>query len=165
MKEHIFYFDPEKREYLLRHFDSANIAGSYFLAHVFQSPEHLLKFINSQSPSAIISQGDNSMAHCFIHHKNQIVGYNGVAKRSEISSNDIVKERRGEHEIETAYLKSLLPTSHFCIISIQTSKGLSIVTAFPGDYAPPFPNNNQSKEMFDLSVLFWKEHILLKKTI
>jgi hypothetical protein len=39
----------------------------------------------------------------------------------------------------------------------------TLITVFPGDYAPPFPYDGMMQEEKERAVLFWQENILLKK--
>ena len=158
-----FYLSDSHRMHVLRHFHNSEIAGSHFYTSVFKNPEELLSFINKTEPIRTIPQNKNRKAYCFCTSDGQPVGTSGIALRSDLSPEQIVFEAREGFDMEIGTVDKLPETSEFCVVADSTSEGWEIITAFPGKYAPPFPQKHQDQIEYELSASFWKQHILLKK--
>ena len=158
----LFYLKTSQREHVLRHFHAKDMAGSHFYSEVFVSPEGLLDYINSVEPIHTFQQSRTRNAYCFVNTSGQAVGTSGLAKSSDLDENCIIRQIRDGYTIEIG-LVDLLPETHsFCVIADESPDGLSVITAFPGDYARPFALKSQPADEYELNKKFWEEHVLLK---
>ena len=140
----------------------SELAGSHFYPHVFGDPEGLIDYINVHEPLEVIQQLDNRFAFCFAALDRKPVGTSGLARREELQPSQIQQQVRDGFTIDIGIVDSLPETYLFCVIAHETSDGFSIITAFPGGNARPFPQKSQPREEFELNRTFWKEHVLLK---
>jgi hypothetical protein len=73
---------------------------------------------------------------------------------------DVKFVQRGIHKVPV--IEGVLPKeTNICSLVIQTyelGKIWNIVTAFPGDMAPPYPNEKQSTKEHQISEDYWKSH-------
>jgi hypothetical protein len=157
-----FFITPNRRKHLLRHMLPTELAGSHFYPHVFGDAEVLIDYINVHEPLEVIQQLDNGFAFCFSTLDGNPVGTSGLAKRKVLQPSQIEQQVRDGFTIEVGIVDSLPVTHLFCVIAHETSDGFSIITAFPGGNARPFPRKSQPREEFELNRTFWKEHVLLK---
>lgn len=158
-----FYFSEAGRQHVGRHFGAENLAGSHFLRSTFSTPDELLAFVNSIEPTQVIEQSAGKSAFCFELNDGRMAGTSGLAARKDIPANAIVRETREGYTMEIGFVSELPLTNAFCVIAQKTSQGLSIITAFPGDYARPFAQKGQPAEEYALNKKFWEEHVLLKQ--
>lgn len=161
--KHLFYFSDAGRKHVARHFDMHNLAGSHFLQSTFSTPDDLLSYLNATHSMQIIPQSSGKSAYCFRMADGRMAGTSGLAQRSHLPAQDIVREVREGYTIEIGLLAELPLTADFCIIAQETEEGLSIITAFPGGYARPFAQKGQPPEEYALNKRFWEEHVLLKQ--
>lgn len=156
-----YRMSPESREHMMRHFSKKNLAGSKFNEAIFPDPESILEFIQENTPFEIIKQEDNIEVMMFKLENGKIAGTCGVAKRSEIAPEKIKRDSRDGFSMDIAHLNASPTTSEFCVVVKTMEKLKSVITAFPGIYAPPFPNNSQTQEKKMESRIFWDSHILV----
>ncbi|MFM8839044.1 MAG: hypothetical protein ACKOHH_10505, partial [Bacteroidota bacterium] len=71
-------------------------------------------------------------------------------------------EVRNGFVIQFAWVDSLVPTNLLTVVCDVITLPYSIITAFPGDYAPAIPHQGMGKVEFAVAEDFWQEHILLK---
>jgi hypothetical protein len=157
----MFYIAPENTLHLARHFAGSDVAGSHFDLDAFPTIESFVEYINEHEPHEVIEQSENKKAYLFRHHLGTNVGTCGIAKRTDIPSNDIIVENRDGFQIEIGLVKELPKTQEFCVIASETDRGKSVITAFPGMYAPPFPAVDQNKEDYLKSNEFWLTYVLI----
>lgn len=157
-----FFINPENRQHLIRHFPGSDIPGSHFFPEIFESIEDLLDYIHQHKPFEVIEQSSGRKAYCYKHHLNLNVGTYGIANRIAIPAKDIIVEKRDGFQIEVGLVKELPQTSEFCVIAADTDRGKSVITAFPGLYAPPFPSNRMTEDDLLSSQTFWQKFILVK---
>lgn len=158
-----FYVHADSAHHLARHFAGSDVPGSHFDQSVFRSMNDLLNYINSYEPYDVIGQSATKKAYLFRHHEGIEVGTCGIALRNTIPSSDIIRENRDGFQLEIGMVKELPKTNEFCVIATETNQGKSVVTAFPGIYAPPFPAAGQTREEYLRNKIFWNEFILMRK--
>lgn len=158
-----FYLSDSGRKHVGRHFGVENLAGSHFLQSTFASPDDLLSYVNTAAPVQTITQSIGKSAYCFQITDGRMAGTSGLARRTALPAQEIVREIREGYTIEIGLVDELPLTTHFCVIAQETSNGLSIITAFPGGYARPFAQKGQPTEEYALNKKFWEEHALLKQ--
>jgi hypothetical protein len=158
-----FYINENRRTHLLRHMQSNELAGSHFYPHVFGAPQALIDYINSHEPMKVIQQRNKRFAFCFAEMDGHLVGTSGLAKRIDLQASQIQPHVREGFTIEVGIVDTLPETHLFSVITDETPDGLSIITAFPGEFARPFAQKSQPREEYELNKKFWQEHVLLKQ--
>ena len=158
-----FILSANRHDHILRHFGDHTLAGSHFNSDVFASPQELMLFINSNAPISNQSYSEKKAAYLFQTKDGRAVGTQGVALRKNILPVDIVIEKREGYTLSIGLIEELPITREFCVITYDTSEGLSIMTAFPGSYARPFAQKGQPAKEYALNKQFWTEHVLLRK--
>ena len=160
-----FLISDKRRAHLLRHMLPNELAGSHFYDYAFYEAEALIDYINRHEPFEVIQQRDKRFAFCFAAIDGHPIGTSGLAKRSELATSQIERQVREGYTIDVGIVDTLPETHLFCVIADETPDGLSIITAFPGAYAQPFPQKNQPRIEYEFNRKFWDEHILLKKRV
>lgn len=158
-----FYLTPKSRGHLERHFGDGESAGSYFLKDTFLTPNDLLLYLPSATPTSVIEQTPSNRVFTYKLTDGRMAGTLGLMKRSSFSEKELARELRDGFTIDVGLVDQLELTADFCVVASETSKGLSIITAFPGNYARPFAQKGQPAREYALNKLFWEEHVLLRK--
>lgn len=143
------------------HFGSEAAAGSVFDENVFPTVASLMDYILTRRPDQIIHQPNLNQAHVYELKELERSGWTGLGKRTDYSS--VLSELRNGWPVDFVYVHSFPSTNLVTIICRETSSGLEVVTAFPGEYAPPFPNSGQTPEEIDINKRFWSDRILLRR--
>ena len=157
-----FYITPKSLRHLERHFGEGKLAGSYFLRDTFESPADLLKYLENATQTSSVIQTSNTTIFNYSLTDGRMAGMVGIAKRNCISKQNLSREIRDGITIDVGIVDELQLTPEFCIVARRTSKGSSIITAFPGGYARPFARNGQPSKEYSLNKLFWDEHALIR---
>jgi hypothetical protein len=157
-----FYLTPKSLRHLQRHFGNGTMAGSYFLAGTFQTSDDLLAFLENAEPVSITKQTATNSVFLYVLTDGRMAGTVGIAKRNSFSADNLSLELRDGFQIEVGLVEELTFTTDFYIIARQTSKGYSIITAFPGRFARPFARKGQPANEYELNKQFWEDHVLLK---
>jgi hypothetical protein len=158
-----FILSAKCHDHILRHFGDNSFAGSHFNSTTFASPQELMLFINSNAPISTQSYSEKKAAYLFQTKDGRAVGTRGIAKRNKVPTKDIVHEKREGYLLYIGLVEELPITTQFCVIAHETDEGLSIITAFPGNYARPFAQKGQPAKEYALNKQFWAEHVLLRK--
>jgi hypothetical protein len=146
-------------EHCKQHFGDSEKSGSKFNTVVFPNLDIILLSIKSIEPKRIVEQSSGRFAHVYELHG--YCGWSGVGKRADY--NRIETEIRAGFVTEFAVVESLPQTRLLTVISEFKDGTYTLITVFPGDYAPPFPYDGMLPEEKERAVSFWKENILLKK--
>ena len=160
-----FHIKETRRPHMLRHMHPSELAGSQFYSHVFGDPEELIDYINAHEPLEVILQREKRFAFCFAEMDGHPVGTSGLAKRIDLQASQIERHVREGYTLEVGIVDKLPETHLFCVIADETPNGLSIITAFPGEFARPFAQKSQTKQEYELNRAFWDEHVLLMKRL
>ena len=158
-----FYITPKARKHLLRHFSENTFSGSHFNQHVFNCPEDLVSYLNSDEDKEFCIQYESKNSICFAYTHIESIGTEGIALRNAIGEENIIFSQRDGYNLDIALCEHIPETNIFLVFARKTKIGLSITTAFPGRYSRPFPRKGQSSNEYLLNKKFWKEHVLLKK--
>lgn len=145
-----------------RHFGECKLAGSYFLQDTFESPADLLLYLENAIQTSPVIQTSNTTLFNYSLTDGRMAGMVGIAKRNCISEQHLSREIRDGITIDVGIVDELQFTPEFCIVARRTSKGHSIITAFPGGYARPFARKGQPSKEYALNKLFWEEHVLVR---
>jgi hypothetical protein len=73
------------------------------------------------------------------------------------------KVNRNNYEVWTCEVEELPTTNLLTIIALNHENTLQIVTLFPGDYAPAFPQGLGDQE--EKKRVFWEGHCLMNKKV
>lgn len=122
-----------------------------------------MNYINSRIPDQIIQQEDQIQAHLF--KAEFAVGTCALSDLNSLKDSDIQLEIRDGISIRFAWIDALPETNHFCVIVEGSQSPFEIITLFPGEYAPPFPQANQSEKSNIVSMEFWEKHVLVKMLV
>jgi len=158
----MFVISPDKVQHLNRHFAGSKVPGSHFNTDVFPTIDSLIEYINKHEPYTIIQQSATKKAYLFMHEEGIEVGTCGIAKRDSLPTNDIITEQRDGFSIEIGLVKELPKSNEFCVIATDTIDGKMVLTAFPGMFAPPFPEAEKNEGDYLKSKYFWQKYILIK---
>jgi hypothetical protein len=157
-----YIWTEDSRVYVLRHFGRSSSPGSYFEPSLFPDPDTLLAVLEGIEPDKKHQQGQGREAHVYSFPESTVCGYVGVGKRSNYAKSECGEELRNGFVTPFAWVDSLLPTHTLTIVCDSHVLPYSMITAFPGDYAPAFPHQGMNPIEFAEAEGFWQEHILLK---
>lgn len=149
------FLSEEVKEHLQRHF-SYGILGSKF---IFDSPDTLFQIIVNQYPQlvreAIVNEyGCKTVSITFPF----VVGYCNVVPLDELNEEELSTMRvvsRGESTTRCIISPRVFPT-HECQLILDANN--NIVTAYPGELAPPLP------ESPDIHDEYWDNHVFIEPT-
>lgn len=94
------------------------------------------------------------------------VGTIAIIPYSELESGDQKKVYLAENRgflLKHLDVKELPNTYHLTLILNQSEAGYTLLTAFPGPAALPFPNNQMNKVTYKECATFWNHHVFLVK--
>lgn len=155
-----YLITDKAREHCNQHIGDSGKSGSKFNTEVFLSLESILTEIKSIQPNRIVEQSSGRVAH--IYELNGFCGWIGIGKRADYSR--IETEIRNGFVTEFAVVETLPQTRLLTVIAEFIDGTYTLITVFPGDYAPPFPYEGMEPEEKERASVFWKENILLKKS-
>lgn len=158
-----FYLTSKGQLHMKRHFGDGNLAGSYFLKETYRTPSDLLLYLQDAKPKRIIKQPPITIILTYTLTDGRMAGTVGLTKKSFFTEKNLIREVRDGFTVDVGLVDELELTVEFCIVARETSKGLSIITAFPGGYARPFARKGQPAKEYALNKQFWEEHVLLKR--
>jgi hypothetical protein len=156
-----YILSEKAKAHIQLHFGKTAAAGSLFDESVFPTIENLFSYLLLRTPDQIIRQLNSNQAHVYVLHELSSCGWTGLGKRSEYPN--IQSEVRNGWNVDFAYIDFFPSTNYVTVICSETELGFLVVTAFPGEYAPPFPNCSQSTDEIEINKRYWSEHILLRK--
>ena len=162
MVEGTFFLNENSRKHLQRHFSDGDAAGSHFYPEAFPEPDDLIIYVNTHEHYACINQPNHTSVWVFHYDMPAFVGNSGIIERSLVDPDSIIREVRYGFTIDVACIKEMQQTRHFCVVAKSTLQGRMVITAFPGQYAPPFPSASQPIEQRRESERFWNKHLLVK---
>lgn len=157
-----YVLTEDRRGHVLRHFGGSAASDSYFESSIFPNPETLLALLEGMEPENQHQQGNGREAHVYCFPAGTVCGYVGLGKRRDYDKSVWDEELRNGFVIQFAWVDSLVPTHSLTVVCDVTALPYSIITAFPGDYAPAFPHQGMDEAEFAVAEDFWQEHILLK---
>ncbi|MEK0420775.1 MAG: hypothetical protein EBV15_07050 [Bacteroidetes bacterium] len=150
------------KNHLKVHFGEWEKSGSKFNLDVFPNLNSLLSSLITITPARIIKQSNNREAHEYCFPEPHFTGFNGVGLRKDFPNAVIQTEIRNGFETEFIEVDSLTKTCFVTVIAELKDAEYSIITVYPGRYAPAFPYTGMVKEEQLIAEKFWKQHILLR---
>jgi len=130
--------------------------GSKFDYKFCRHPFEILSALKKGKMSEEIYQSNNRIAR--IYEFPEIVGTDQILESTTIDPKKIIPLKRNDQIIRVVY-KEKLPSTNYLVIVESANK--KIITAFPGKYAPPFPNNKLNPSENKLAETFWEHHVFV----
>ncbi len=158
-----YLLSSETRQHIAIHFGKQEKAGSCFYPEVFPAVDDLLFTLEKRNPHDIILQAAGREAHTYNLSDIGACGSLGLGFKAEYADQKIVKENRNGLFVEYAEAEELPSTSLVTVICSRDNDVCTLITVFPGGYAPAFPHNGMEPEELSRAVAFWDQYILLKK--
>ena len=168
----------EQAFYLLKHFTEIDSeAHSLFLAHGFEELEitHQLQTIGSKfyysfctspfkleeqlgnvQPNQKIIQSNGRIAQ--VYQFDQLIGTEQVIEKEKVNQDQIIQLERNGNLIEAVQLHELPHTNQLVVVK---SKEDAWITAFPGKYAPAFPNEWMNETEKSVATVYWQNHLFI----
>jgi hypothetical protein len=153
------YHSKEIREQL-------DMVGSKFVPAFAQHPMDIL---NSLKKAFFTNRdiGDNKIVAQYTFSEQEFP--NGIGNSALIPLNKLsdqqqatkYKVNRNNYEVWTCEVEELPTTNLLTIIALNHENTLQIVTLFPGDYAPAFPQGLGDQE--EKKRVFWEGHCLMQR--
>ena len=153
------YHSKEIREQL-------DMVGSKFVPAFARQPMDIL---NSLKKDSFTNRdiGDNKIVAQYTFSEQEFP--NGIGNSALIPLNKLsdqqqatkYKVNRNNYEVWTCEVDELPITNLLTIIALNQENTLQIVTLFPGDYAPAFPQGLGDQE--EKKRVFWEGHCLITK--
>lgn len=148
------------------------LSGSKFYREFARNPQELLETIIEQKKNKsylrIITQEERVIWIVRFPEKKyeKGIGNNGLIKIDSLSEEEKKGLYTGEREgkkVNLIRLNRRNPTWQLCVI-ISRDESPSILTVFPGDYAPALPDPEEMNgEEFEKSIAFWEKYALVVK--
>lgn len=168
----------EQAFYLLKHFTELDSdAHGLFLAHGFKEAEITQqlqtigsKFYNSfctspfnletqlkrAKPIEQIIQSNGRIAQ--VYQFDQLIGTELVIEKEKVNQDQIILLERNGNLIEAVQLHELPHTNQLVVVK---SKEDAWITAFPGKYAPAFPNEWMNETEKSVATVYWQNHLFI----
>jgi hypothetical protein len=158
-----YLLSDRAKKHVEGHFAQNAKSGSIFRPDYFPTIESLLKFMVDIEPIREIIQSEYSVAHLYEIDALEYVGWEGVGKLSDYPKVKVQEENRNGYMTRFMEIEELPQTKLVNVVFKNCLNGMELITVFPGNYVPAFPNTSMSKDDFQIASEFWSEHILLKK--
>lgn len=158
-----YKLNEKARQHVAGHFCNSKIAGSVFNPDIFPDINALMKFLSNLQAVETIDRPNSIGAHIYYTTNIEFIGWDGVGKIHDYPNIKVQTELRSGYETSFIEVTDLPKTNFATIIYKRNSKEYELITAFPGEYAPAFPNEKMLSEEFNAATNFWKHHILLKQ--
>ena len=145
----------EVREHLMRHF-ADDLPGSKFAV---ESPERLLQMVVDCFPEAVRNATVNDGCKIVSVQFPFDIGICNVVPLSELTEEELATlhtEKRGEATVRCAVSDRRFPTDDCQLILDENNQ---VITAYPGELAPPLPENPEIHDPY------WDEHVFIQLKI
>ena len=150
--------------YILKHFESIDVdsrnlflkngyseleiaksiatIGSKFFNTFCSNPFQLSIIINNSNPVESISQSNGNSIFIYSFQESDGIGTDNLINLNNLlplEINNLKVETRNNFKIKIVEKASFVKTNQLVVVASQENN--EIITAFPGQYAPPFPNH------------------------
>lgn len=157
-----FLIPPENEKHILRHFVSDPTPGGKFNPDLFPNAQALLKFIDQNAEVSSFVQASGRYVFLYQTAENAFAGWTGISPRNKWPEHLLIPGERDGCSIYTFHTSALEKTHVFCVITTPPEQGLyTILTAFPGPYAPPLPKATLPPLILKEAKQFWDQHVFL----
>lgn len=164
LSKHFSKLSRQEKERLKTRFSETEIlgqlkvSGSKFLYEFAKGPADLIGKLSSAEPSRTVKELGGRMAQ--VYHFQTSVGYSGILSFDEIPErfHDSIKlVKRGENMVYVWTSSEKIRTSSIVLIIEENT----IITCFPGNYAPALPKPDMPALYKKQSQIFWSNHVFL----
>lgn len=171
--------------YILKHFESIDVdsrnmflkngyseleilklistIGSKFFNTFCSNPFQLSKIINNSNPVESIKQSNGNSIFIYSFDKSGGIGNDNVINLNSLlplELNNLKLETRNNFKIKIVQKASFVKTNQLVVVASKENN--EIITAFPGQYAPPFPIHLTDTKSKIASERFWEEHAFIE---
>ncbi len=133
--------------------------GSKFLSEFVKGPFDLISLLNRKSPKNIIKQDNGRTA--FIFEFSLMVGTCSLIELIKIPEKhriNLKKICRGNNQVWSFHTKERFFTNQIVLITDNNS----VITCFPGIFAPPLPSLELPESLKNESTEFWQKHSFIQ---
>lgn len=171
--------------YILKHFESIDVdsrnlffengyseleisksiatIGSKFFNTFCSNPFQLSKIINNSKPVESFNQSNGNCVFIYSFHESDGIGNDNLINLSNLlllELNNLKVETRNNFKIKIVQKVSFVKTNQLVVVASKENN--EIITAFPGQYAPPFPIHLSDTKSKIASERFWEEHAFIE---
>lgn len=163
--KHFSKIDDSERTILEENYSSIEVdrqlaqVGSKFYPEFTKGPYDLIAKLNTADPDEVFNQ--NNLRTVFIFRYNMEIGTDGIVSINSLSKrnrNEIYCKSRGGVTVKTWKTSKKIETHQVVLIAKENS----IITCFPGTFAPSLPSANMTENEFKLAHDFWKQHVFIE---
>ena len=171
--------------YILKHFESIDVdsrnlflkngyseleiaksiatIGSKFFNTFCSNPFQLSKIINNSNPVESIKQSNGNCIFIYSFHESGGIGTDNLINLNNllpIEQSNLRLEIRNGFLIKIVQKASFVKTNQLVVVASKENN--EIITAFPGQYAPPFPIHLSETKSKIASERFWGDHAFIE---
>jgi hypothetical protein len=146
-----------------------NAPGSKFHVNRFDSPLSLWEKLPEFSPFVVKEElRKDGNIHIAYRFPEQLfpsgIGFDGLIARNELPvglPKNIQHVKRNGYEVASVKMDDMPVTFELHLV-MASGNPESVITMFPGTYAPPFPKKEfQTEEDYLNSLSFWENHLMV----
>lgn len=127
--------------------------GSKFLPTFCSNPWKLPEILRARAPQQIIQQANGRTAQ--VYRFEERIGTDQIIALDETNRQETHRIIRNGLPVRAIHARALpLTNSLVLILSLEGNW----ITAFPGTYAPPLPQNGMSEALYQEATDFWEKH-------
>jgi hypothetical protein len=137
--------------------------GSKFFNTFCSNPLHLSKIINNSNPVESISQSNGNSIFIYSFHESGGIGNDNLINVNNLLPFELKYlkvEKRNNFKIKIVEKEGFVKTNELVVVASKENN--EIITAFPGQYAPPFPIHLSEPKSKIASERFWEEHAFIE---
>jgi hypothetical protein len=135
-----------------------NQIGSKFFTEFANGPLDLVKKLILHVPNKVFTQNNGRKVSIYVFDRH--IGTTGVINRTDIPlefREQIYEKKRGEAIIWAWKSDEKVYTNQLVLITDNDT----IITCFPGLYAPPLPSSGMTEEELNEAMDFWNQHVFV----
>jgi hypothetical protein len=157
-----FLAQPENEKHLLRHFMSDPTPGGKFNPDLFPNTQALIEYITQNPALNCFVQSNGRFAFLYQTVENAFAGWTGISPRDKWPEHLLIPGERDGCSILSVHASDMEKTNEFCVITNPPLNGIyTVLTAFPGPYAPPLPIPALAPALQKESKQFWDRYVFL----
>ena len=137
--------------------------GSKFFNTFCSNPFQLSKIINNSNPVESFNQSNGNCIFIYSFHESDRIGNDNLINLNNLLPLELYNlkvETRNNFKIKIVEKASFVKTNQLVVVASKANN--EIITAFPGQYAPPFPIHLSDTKSKIASERFWEEHAFIE---
>lgn len=142
---------------------SLSTAGSKFFSNFCNNPFELLHKLKYITPVTIMSNEEKRILFYLFPDKH-FIGLDNLIALDELSDAEKLTLREtliSGHSVKIVNKAEFIETNRlYLVVSVKDN---CLITAFPGRYAPAFPNSLKDKNDIKESINFWDNHAFIAR--